>query len=228
MFELSNSNLVHAASVFVLEDATTLPPLAFKECLKVLSDTEKQRITKMRSPKRRQQYAISRFLLMNIVAQELDIQVTLDTSSTGQPFIMGWPAFCSITHSGKSIAVAFSTYGAIGIDIEKHQQRRFDKLVRHYFHKDEIDDFNSLSEDQQLPWFYRQWTIKEAMLKATGEGISFYSLSRKMNTIGNNIFTLFKNGHDYSLACAHHSNQPLQLTNITFLNNSPWIDISPI
>ena len=215
-----------AASIVVLEDATTITPLAFKQCLNILNGVEKQHNTKMKSPKRRQQYAISRFLLIKIIHQQLGIRVSLSTSPTGQPLIIGWPAFCSISHSGNSVAVGFSTYGAIGVDIEQHRQRKINKLVKHYFHKDEVADFNTLNEEQKLLWFYRQWTIKEATVKATGEGISFHNLDRKINGINNNVFTSVKTGKGYSLACVHHDNRPLQLANITFRNNSPWIEIS--
>lgn len=219
---------MNAASVFILEDATTLTPLAFKQCLKVLSDTEKQRFNKMRSLKRRQQFAISRFLLKISIEQQLGVRVILDTSSTGQPVINGWPAFCSISHSGNSIAVGFSTYGAIGVDIEQHRQRKIDRLIKHYFHHDETKDFNALSENQKLPWFYRQWTIKEAVMKSTGEGLSFTNLSRKVTRIDGNIytFTSFNKGCNYNLACVHHSNQPLQLANITFKKDYPWLEAS--
>ncbi len=217
-----------AASVFLLDDATALAPLASSRYLNSLSIKEKQRLAKMKSAKRRLQFVISRFLLIELIYQQLGVRISIETSLTGQPFIKGCPVFCSISHSGNSIAVGFSTYGAIGVDIEQHRQRRIGELVRHYFHQHEIDDFNSISENQRLLWFYRQWTIKEAMAKATGEGINFHHLSRKINKIDANIFISVKNEREYSLACVHHSNHPLKFNTITFQNNSLRIRVDSL
>lgn len=226
MFILIDKNLVATATVFVLEDTTTFPPPAIRQCLNVLDESEIQRFAKMKSPKRRQKYAIARFLLSEVIRRQLGVRVTMNSSSSGQPLILGHPVFCSISYSGHSISVGFSTYGAIGIDIEKHRQRKIDRLVRHYFHADEIDYFDSLGGSQQMLWFYRQWTIKEAAAKTNGEGISMRNLSFKVNEDVANKITFVYTGHNYSLACVHHSDQTIQLANITIQDNPPWMDFS--
>lgn len=223
---LIDKNLVTTATVFVLEDTTKLFPLAISQCLNFLGESEIQRFTKMKSPKRRQKYAIARFLLFEAIRRQLGVRVKMGSSPSGQPLVLGCPIFCSISYSGHSISVGFSTYGAMGIDIEKHRQRKIDRLVRYYFHTDEIDYFDTLGESQQILWFYRQWTIKEAAAKTNGEGISMRNLSSKVDEDITNKITSIYTGHNYSLACVHHSNQPIQLSIIAIHDAAPWIDFS--
>lgn len=216
----------NTASVFVLEDTGGFPPKAISHHLDLLSKSEKRRYTKIRNQKRRQQFVISRFLLLEAIYQQLGIRVTMDSSLSGQPFIVGQPIFCSISYSDYSISVGFSTYGAIGVDIEKHQQRKMDRLVRYCFHTDEIDYFDTLSESQRVQWFYRQWTLKEATLKADGKGINLGILGTKIDENALNKVTSVYAGYNYSLACVHHSDQPVQLIHVIIRNEPPWIDFS--
>lgn len=214
-----------AASVLVLEDTAGISPLAIGHCLSLLSKSDIQRHTKIKNLKRRQQFVISRFLLLEAIHQQLDVRITMDSSISGQPFIVGHPIYCSISYSDYSISVGFSTYGAIGVDIEKHRQRKIDRLVRCYFHMDEINYFNTLSESQRVLWFYRQWTIKEAAAKADGEGI-LRTIGVKIDENDTNKVTSVYVGQSYSLSCVHHSDQPIQLAHIIIQNSPPWIDFS--
>ena len=223
---LIEENTKAFASVFVLEDTAGFSPLAISHCLNLLSKSEVQRHTKIKNQKRRRQFVISRFLLLESIYRKLGVRVTIDSSFSGQPFIAEHPIFGSISYSNYSISVGFSTYGAIGVDIEKHRQRKIDRLVRYCFHVDEIDYFDTLSERQRVLWFYRQWTIKEATAKANGKGISLRTLSAKIDEKGINKVTSVHAEHGYSLACVHHSDQPIQLAYIVIRDSPPWIDFS--
>jgi len=214
------------ASFFVLEDSAGFPPLAITQCLNLLSKSEIQRHNKIKNPKRRRQFVISRYLLSEAIYRKLGIRVTMDSSLSGQPFVVEQPLFCSISYSDHSVSVGFSTYGAIGVDIEKHRQRNIDRLVRYCFHADEIDYFNTLGESQQVQWFYRQWTLKEATSKADGKGINLSILGTMIDENSLNKSISVYAGHNYSLACVHHSDQPVQLAHIIIRDEAPWIDFS--
>jgi 4'-phosphopantetheinyl transferase len=75
----------------------------------------------------------------------------------------------SLSHSGGWVAVAVSDAGAVGIDIEVHRPRRnFNGIAAAAFGPQE----QCLVAADGAPGFYRIWTLKEAMAKASGEGLA--------------------------------------------------------
>ena len=75
------------------------------------------------------------------------------------------------SHSQQSYAMAISDEIAhIGVDIEDlNRQVRFEASARHAFHPEEMKVWRALNYDRAF-WF-KVWTIKEAVLKAHGMGI---------------------------------------------------------
>ena len=71
----------------------------------------------------------------------------------------------SITHSGEYVAVVVSD-SKVGIDIEYKTDKDF-KITNRMF---DSDDIEYISDSQKR--FRDVWTVKEAFLKCTGEGIS--------------------------------------------------------
>ena len=214
------------ASVIILEDITKNSDLFVEKSIESLDDSARSRVAKIRSVRRLQQFAVSKFLLKQAIQIKLAIPITLDSLPEGKPYIPEYEIFCSISHSGNSVAVAFSTYSEIGIDVEIHRERRFDKLVKNYFHPEELKIFNALNEPDKLDWFYTHWTIKEAMAKAKGEGISSYNLRKqtcpKSSLIRHKNFSF----HNYSLSCVHYSKNPIELEIATSLDHAPWINLT--
>lgn len=81
----------------------------------------------------------------------------------------------SISHSGENVLVGINE-NDIGVDIEVIRQ--FDKrLITRYFSKDEQAFIKNDSD------FFKIWTVKEAYLKLTGEGLKGM---QKLNVIKNN------------------------------------------
>jgi 4'-phosphopantetheinyl transferase len=75
----------------------------------------------------------------------------------------------SLSHSGGWVACAASDAGPIGIDIEIHRlSRDFTGIAAAAFGPDEQLQVAS----DGAPGFYRVWTLKEAMAKASGVGIA--------------------------------------------------------
>ena len=96
----------------------------------------------------------------------------LNRTANGKPFLQtadGAPGpAVSLSHSGTTIAVAIAPSGEVGIDVERHQPRDFGALAAQAFGPAERADVARLGEDA----FYRIWTLREAMAKATGEGLA--------------------------------------------------------
>jgi phosphopantetheinyl transferase len=74
----------------------------------------------------------------------------------------------SLSHTPGLIAVAVALRGSIGVDVERHRPRDFAALADHAFgpaERREVADGGSQA-------FYRIWTLREAIAKATGDGLA--------------------------------------------------------
>lgn len=84
----------------------------------------------------------------------------------------------NLAHSEGLAVLAVTQTGPVGVDVE--QVRRlpeYKELVSHFFSAREAAGFLRLEREQQPAAFFNLWTRKEALLKATGEGIG-HSLNR--------------------------------------------------
>lgn len=79
------------------------------------------------------------------------------------------PPAVSIAHTADIVAAAACGWGVVGIDLERHDNRRdVGKLAAFAFGPAEQAMVRRGGSDA----FYRLWTLREAMGKATGEGLS--------------------------------------------------------
>jgi 4'-phosphopantetheinyl transferase len=84
-----------------------------------------------------------------------------------KPFIAGWQHF-SITHSNGLVAVAFHSRSLIGIDTEFVRAIKIDEMSIALCNE-EIDFLKR--SINPIVSFFEIWTKKEAVVKATGDGI---------------------------------------------------------
>lgn len=89
-------------------------------------------------------------------------------SSYNRPYINSAIDF-NISHAGNYVICAFSTIGRIGIDIEK-----VDIIEVNDFHSQWNEkEWNEIITSKNIyRQFYTFWTIKEAVVKADGRGLS--------------------------------------------------------
>lgn len=92
--------------------------------------------------------------------------------ANGKPFAVhpsGIPApEISISHSGSVVTAAATRQGRLGIDVELHRSgRRFGEIAEYAFGPEEAGEAATSEQD-----FYRIWTLREAMAKATGAGLT--------------------------------------------------------
>jgi 4'-phosphopantetheinyl transferase len=103
------------------------------------------------------------------------------------------PLYFNLSHSGDFAALAISSLGAVGVDIESTRQRSYLKIVDRFFHKDENEQLLNCDEANREQLFYRLWTLKEAFFKATGLGISQGLDKARFYLDDNNIAVQFSN-----------------------------------
>ena len=92
----------------------------------------------------------------------------------GKPYLINAPSpiYFNLSHSGNFAALAVSTVGEIGIDIETIRPRNYLAIAERYFHADEQTQLLALPEAERETLFFKLWTLKEAFFKATGGGLS--------------------------------------------------------
>jgi 4'-phosphopantetheinyl transferase len=147
-----------------------LPEERYKKLLKNLPETISNRIMKFRRWQDAHTGLFGKHLLMRALA-DLGCNYSLDElkyNEYNRPYLDCNIDF-NIAHSGKVVACAAATDTRIGIDVEEIQPI-------------EISDFRSQFTDTEwelinngkspLLKFYHYWTIKEAVVKADGGGIS--------------------------------------------------------
>lgn len=79
------------------------------------------------------------------------------------------PPYCSLSHSGHMVACALDPIGRIGIDIERiRTDRRILEISEASFGPSEC----AAVECGGAEAFYRVWTLREALAKASGAGFS--------------------------------------------------------
>ena len=90
----------------------------------------------------------------------------------GKPYLAQFPQVAfNHSHSRKHYALAYSeTIAQVGIDVEDLDRAvRFEALAQHAFHPEELRCWAEL--DYCSEYWFRVWTTKEAVLKASGLGI---------------------------------------------------------
>lgn len=102
---------------------------------------------------------------LGVAAGELTIDRSCDGCGKphGRPRLPGTGLAASISHSGDRVAVALAETVEVGVDVEQLKPISVEQLAGHVLGPDEAAV--SLAE------FFCYWTRKEAVVKATGEGL---------------------------------------------------------
>nr|WP_254202643.1 MULTISPECIES: 4'-phosphopantetheinyl transferase superfamily protein [unclassified Acinetobacter] len=104
-------------------------------------------------------------------------------TSFGKPYLPAHPDF-SFNHSHSQNFYALATSRNIqhlGVDIEELSRKvRFEALAQHAFHSEELRQWQAL--DYAPEYWFKVWTTKEAVLKASGLGIRI-----NLNELNTNI-----------------------------------------
>jgi 4'-phosphopantetheinyl transferase len=79
---------------------------------------------------------------------------------------------CNLSHASGLVACAVATGATIGIDVETFSRKHAGlDLADRFFSPSEVAILRATASDRQRETFFRLWTLKEALIKATGEGL---------------------------------------------------------
>lgn len=147
----------------------------FEKCKAALSPSEHDRISFFKFSSVQNSFIISQGALRLILSEYLSIdapKIQLGKHSKGKPFVVDDTTLrFNISNSGKYVVYAISRGNEVGIDIEKIRVLPdLDNLIETNFSCNERIFINGKKEEKQKR-FFKFWTVKEAYLKAIGEGM---------------------------------------------------------
>jgi 4'-phosphopantetheinyl transferase len=163
-------------SVHLWRAATTISEQEEQEFRAVLSADELQRADRFHFPIHRRRYIAARGMLRHLLADYLDVlpsEIAFLYSHYKKPYLAETDLQFNISHSHEMVVFAFTQKFPLGIDIEKIEPTFKDSVAERYFSEAEYAQLIGLPEPQQIPAFYWIWSRKEALVKATGQGLHF-------------------------------------------------------
>ena len=169
----------------------------------VLPACEIQRALKARNPILQRRRLAGRILirrtLSGLIGQRPEV-LAFERAPYGKPFLPSGPSF-NISHSGKYLALAIRTSGRVGVDIEvMRDSPDLPTLARRYFTESEQRAIAGCREGV-TQGFFRVWVRKEALLKATGFGLTLpldsFSVSAARLLPGANALNAMEVHHEH-------------------------------
>ncbi len=145
-----------------------------------LDAEERRRAHRFQHTGARRRYVLCRASLRSLLCDSLGCanrKLAFDTAEHGKPFAtvnrLRAPIGFNVSHSGQHGLIALASRGRVGVDVEERvPQRNLDTLVEAVFGPDERADMAAAGGSRKLRLFLDLWTMKEALSKALGTGLS--------------------------------------------------------
>jgi 4'-phosphopantetheinyl transferase len=146
----------------------------------ILSAEERHRANALRLIAPRQRFVIARAALRTLLGRYLDISPTdvpIDFDPNKKPRLAAAENASdlrfNVTHSGGLALMAITRGCEIGVDLEQLRGvQHAAQIAQRYFHPAEIEAILAAPPAERDRTFLRCWTLKEAVLKAVGIGIT--------------------------------------------------------
>jgi 4'-phosphopantetheinyl transferase len=155
-------------------------PANYQRFEPLLSDEERVRCERFRTPELQRQYLLARALQRIVLSRYASsvapaewqfVKGEHDKPSLAMPFEAHGLHF-NLTHARGLVAFAVARM-PVGIDVENFAMRDPPlEVARSYFTGFEADALESLPSEAQRARFFALWTLKESWLKADGRGLS--------------------------------------------------------
>ena len=184
----------------------------------ILSKQEQLRSLNYKSEEAKLDFVWGRILLRRILsAHQNNVkpkQWTICTDKSGKPFQQQELSLhFNLSHSHKMLLLGVSTFGPIGVDVERLDRNiPILQLARRFFHPEETKVLESTLGSDLNTRFFSYWTQKEAYLKLTGEGLPGGLGSQPLRHLQERNKVYFESiTHQlYTLSIALHSPPPFK------------------
>ena len=145
-----------------------------------LDEEERARWQRYQHDGTRRRFALCRAALRVVLCGQLDCrneQLAFSVSDHGKPYAVvqgeAAPVSFNVSHSGAHGLIAVAAAGRLGVDVEeRNTPRDLDGLISSVLGPNEQAELALASGCHKLHLFFNFWTIKEALIKALGLGLS--------------------------------------------------------
>jgi 4'-phosphopantetheinyl transferase len=111
-------------------------------------------------------------VVRSVLARYVGDGVEIEVAPGGKPFVVGRAVSFNLSHSGALAAVAVTAERDVGVDVqERRPVRRQDGVARRVMTAAELDRYLALPDGERLDFLLWLWARKEALVKATGQGL---------------------------------------------------------
>jgi len=161
-----------------LTNMAEVPASAIAGYTRLMSSAERARNLRYRGEALRRADTIARAVLRTVLSHYGDWPPSLwefAQADHGKPYIIGPAAqlYFNLSHSSEWVACAVARFPSVGIDIERTSRNpEILRLAKRFFAPPEYADVRARAGAARKERFFDYWTLKEAYIKARGEGIS--------------------------------------------------------
>lgn len=146
----------------------------------LLDEAEVARSERFKFERDRHTYVVAHALVRTVLASQTGLdprEHAFEAGEHGKPELTTPGAApglrFNLSHADGLVAVATGLEDDLGVDVELRSRRvEIDQVARGVFSPAEIRGLSALSGDAKRARFFQLWTLKEAYIKAVGQGLS--------------------------------------------------------
>jgi 4'-phosphopantetheinyl transferase len=143
----------------------------------LLAPDEQKRAARFFSPDDCRRFTVARGMLRQLLGNYLEVapeELKFCYGPLGKPQLKGAKVLnFNLAHAGERAAYAVSAAIPVGVDIENVSRNiDFERVARRFFTPNEFAALIMLPNIRRRRAFFRLWTAKEAVIKATGKGLA--------------------------------------------------------
>lgn len=196
---------LYTCSIYYAHFPYPLPGEVFESLLLQLPEVLQKKVRAFRRWEDAHASLLGKHMLQYAVTEngQSHTLASLQYTAMSRPYFPGDADF-NISHTDQVVVCALANYNKIGIDIEKPQPLDIEDF-KQQFSNAEWDHIHRSSDPLQT--FYEYWTAKEAVLKASGTGLT--EELHLLNPFENNEWQLYTIRHFSPYLCHVASQQPL-------------------
>ena len=151
-----------------------------RDALDWLDEDELERWERYKVDRPRREFALCRAALRYLLCRRLgctNSKLSFVAGDHGKPSARingaSVPVRFNVSHSDPHGLITIAAGKRVGVDVEAGMwQRDFDGIARIVFGPNECAEIASVRGEQKAHLFFRFWTLKEALVKALGTGLS--------------------------------------------------------